>query len=194
MGIGIAAIQGLTGIGLLGLSFLFTGVVSRPFVVAAMALLLLAVTTGQRDLRRQLRVFVQQQLAVAAVIAVVVIGLVGYWALVPGVQRYQVLDKLQTFTTEGRQIQDELARAGGSQFMGDSTARVQDWHQRLDVWVGEDMGPFYRQRLGTPPANLTYPPQLPTRLRIFWDRIETDIGALEQFRKEYSNWLFKPGV
>jgi hypothetical protein len=194
MAIGVAAIQAIVAGLLLVLSLVFTGVVSRPMVVAGAVLLVLAALSGRRELRRQLRVFAQQQQAVAAVIALVVVGLVGFWALLPGVQRHLVLGQLEKFTEEGRQIQDQLSRAGGSQFMGDYTARVQDWHQRLEVWVGEDLGPFFRQRLGTPPTDLTYPPQLPNRLRIFWDRIETDLGAMELFRKEYSSWLFKPGV
>lgn len=193
MNIGIAAAQAIAGLACLGLSLLLTGVVSRPLVTTGLVLLVFAALNGRRDVRRQIRAFIQQQQAVAAGIAILLIGLLGYWAFTPGVQRYQILGKLETFSSEGRQMQDELAaRASSNQLMGDYTARVQDWHQRLETWINDDMGPFYKQRLGTPPGNLTYPPQMPARLRVFWDRLQTDLGAMEQFRKEFSSWFFKP--
>ena len=49
-----------------------------------------------------------------------------------------------------------------------------------------------RTRLVIPAApTITYPPELPVRLRVFWDKVETDLAALDQFRSEYSRWLYR---
>jgi hypothetical protein len=93
MNIGMAAAQAIAGVVCLGLSLLLTGVVSRPLVVAGLVLLVFAALTGRRDLGQQVRSFIQQQPAVAAGIGVLLIGLLGYWAFTPGVERHLILGK-----------------------------------------------------------------------------------------------------
>jgi len=175
---------------LLVLAAIFKGLPSRPLVVAAVVCLVLAALESRRDLRRQVRGFFEQQRVAALIAVVLVVGLAGFWALLPSVERYKVLSQLEMFSTEGAQIRDELALRGGSnQLMGDFTARTQDWHLRVETWVSQELGPFYVQRLGTP-TNPAYPPQLPTRLRVFWDRLDMHLAAMETFRTELSRWLF----
>jgi hypothetical protein len=183
----------ITGVVLALLSLIFSGVLSRPLLVAGAGLAGFAIFQGQREARRQVRAFSQQQNLVAWLLGIVAIGLVGTWAGLPIYQRHQVLTQLEVFTTEGRHLQDEMAErvATSNQLMGDQTAKIQDWHARLDTWVATELGIFYRQQLGTPQESPAYPPRLPARLRVFWDKVETDLATLEQFRKEFSGWLFK---
>jgi hypothetical protein len=183
----------IAGVVLALLSFVFSGVLSRPLLVAGAGLAGFSFFQGRSDARRQVRAFSQQQNLVAWLLGIVVIGLVGTWAGLPIYQRHRVLIQLEVFTIEGRHLQDEMAErvATSNQLMGDQTAKIQDWHQRLDTWVLTELGIFYRQQLGTPQESPTYPPQLPARLRVFWDKVETDLATLEQFRKEFSGWLFK---
>ena len=182
----------IAGVAVAALSLVFTGVLARPLVAVAVWLLALAGLEEQRQFRRQIRVFVRTRRAPSLAIAAVVLGLVGFWASQPFFQRRAVLEHLAAFSDEGRRIESDFARrlAGPSQPLGDYTARIQDWHHRVETWVTDDLGLFYKSRLATPQESPTYPAGMPARLRVFWDILETDLAAMEQFRKESSGWLF----
>jgi hypothetical protein len=182
----------IAGVVITVVAFLPTGVLSRPMLVVAAVLVSLAFLERQRDLRRQIVVFTQQQGAVAAVIAVLATGAVATWAGYPLYRRHVILNQLDAFSSEGRQLQQEIAdKLGRNQLMGDQTAKIQDWHERLETWTTVELGIFYKQQLGTPQESPAYPPQLPTRLRVFWDKVETDLATLDQFRSEFSRWLYR---
>jgi hypothetical protein len=182
----------IAGVVIAVLAFLPMGVLSRPMLVAAGVLLGLALLERQRELRRQIVVFAQDQGAVAAVIAVLATAAAAAWAGYPLYRRHVILSQLEAFSAEGRQLEQEIAgKLGRNQLMGDQTAKIQDWHERLEGWTTIELGIFYKQQLGTPQESPTYPPELPVRLRVFWDKVETDLAALDQFRSEYSRWLYR---
>jgi hypothetical protein len=66
-----------------------------------------------------------------------------------------------------------------NQRMGDYTAHCRTGTSGQDL-INEDMGPFYS---GSHAARTSRIPQMPIRLRIFWDRLQTDLGAVGAFRK-----------
>lgn len=182
----------LAGVVAAVLSLVFTGVPARPLVVLAAWLLVLAGLHEQPQIRWEIRVFTRTRRAVALLVAVAVIGLAGYWATQPLVRRWAILGHLDAFATEGRQIESDFTArlAAPDRLQGDYTAKVQDWHRRIEAWVGEDLGPFYTSRLATPRDSPAYPAGMPVRLRVFWDTLETDLAAMDQFRSELSGWLF----
>jgi hypothetical protein len=186
-----SALLAIGGVAVAALSLVFTGVLARPLIVVAVWLLALAGLEERRHLHRQIRVFTQQRRAVALLIAVAVLGLVGFWATQPFFHRRAILGQLTAFSAEGRRIKSDFARlAVSNQPQGESTAKIQDWHHRVEAWVGEDLGLFYKSRLATPQGSSTYPAQMPARLWVFWDILETDLAAMDRFQAEFSGWLF----
>lgn len=171
------------------LALVFTGVLARPLVAVGVGLVAFAGLQAARPLRRQIRLLTEQRRAL--LIGLVLIGLVGFWATQPFFQRRAILGHLTEFSDEGRRIEADFARlAVSNQPQGASTAKIQDWHHRVDTWIGEDLGLFYKSRLATPRSSPTYPAEMPARLRVFWDILETDLAAMDQFRQEFSHWLY----
>jgi len=181
----------VAGAVVMALAFVFTGVLARPLVVTGVVLLAAAALQARRAWRRELRVFTETRRPLAAVLLLAAIGLAGFWASAPFIHRRIVLDALASLTDEGRQIERDFARTGGAPGpQGAATSRVQDWHHRVEAWVGDELGPYYESRLATPEPGTTYPPNLPPGLRVFWDILETDLNALTTFHGEFSPWLF----